>query len=261
MNYVSLHDKKEIEQHLRKDVYLNIYSIGDLDDFFWPYTTWYGFKSGDEISSVALLYAGLSLPTLVVFSTEGINVTASLLMSIRHLLPKRFYAHLSPGLASALQTTHVLEAMGEHYKMALTARTLAAEPDSSYVERVTMADLASLQSLYHESYPENWFDPRMLETGRYYGLRQKDRLVSVAGVHVFSRKYRVAALGNITTLPTYRGKGYGTLVTATLCRALIDEDIDIGLNVRADNRAAIACYRKIGFETVASYEEYFATAI
>ena len=42
MDYLCLHDKKELEHFLNKDIYLHIYSIGDLDDFFWPYTIWYG---------------------------------------------------------------------------------------------------------------------------------------------------------------------------------------------------------------------------
>jgi GNAT superfamily N-acetyltransferase len=261
MDYVNLHDKKEIERCLRKDVYLNLYSIGDLDDFFWPYTTWYGFKSGDGVSAVALIYAGPILPTLVAFSDRGSEVTAQLLRSIRHLLPNRFYAHLSPGLANVLETTHALEAKGAHFKMALTDTTRIDRINFSGVTPVDMKSLASIQALYRDSYPENWFDPRMLETGQYCGLWQEDRLVSIAGVHVYSRNYKVAALGNITTLPVHRGKGYGTMVTARLCRSLIDEDMDVGLNVRADNSAAVACYQGIGFKTVASYEEYFAIAV
>jgi ribosomal protein S18 acetylase RimI-like enzyme len=261
MDYVCLHDKREIERCLRKDVYRNIYSIGDLDDFFWPYTTWYGIKCGEGVSAIALIYAGPALPTLVAFADEGNEVAAQLLCSIRHLLPNRFYAHLSPGLARVLETTHALEAKGKHYKMALTDRTHIDRIDISGVTPVDGTMLASIQALYSESYPENWFDPRMLATGQYCGIWQGDRLVSIAGVHVYSRKYKVAALGNITTHPAYRGKGYGTMVTARLCRSLFDEDIDIGLNVRGDNAAAIACYQRIGFNTVASYEEYFATAV
>src|SRR5438093_529591 len=81
----------------------------------------------------------------------------------------------------------------------------------------------------------NWFDPRMLETGHYYGIRQDGTLLSIAGVHVYSPRYRVAALGNITTRPAARGHGLATLVTAKLCQELLRSVDEIGLNVRADN--------------------------
>ena len=41
-------------------------------------------------------------------------------------------------------------------------------------------------------------------------------------------RYKVADLGNITTLPTHRNKGYGYMVTVKLCQALIDESIQVG---------------------------------
>ncbi len=260
MAHLCLHDKKQIECCLRKDVHLNIYGIGDLDDFYWPYTTWYGSLSGAELAAVALVYAGSSLPTLVAFSVEGDDAIAALLRSIQHLLPRRFWAHLRPGPANALMAMYHLEARGEHYKMALMDGTKATGADSSDVESLSLHDLASILELYKASYPENWFDPRMLETGRFFGIRDNYRLISIAGVHVYSREYRVAALGNIATLPACRGKGYGTRVTAKLCQSLMDEKIVVGLNVKSDNAAAIACYQNIGFQTVASYEEYIATA-
>jgi hypothetical protein len=46
---VPLHDKATIERVLRRNVYLHLYSIGDLDDFFWPYTVWYATADGAEI--------------------------------------------------------------------------------------------------------------------------------------------------------------------------------------------------------------------
>ena len=255
MDYICLHDKGEIERFFRKDVYLHIYSIGDLDNFFWPYTTWYGLKSNGSIDAIVLMYVGLSLPTLLALSNEY-DVMVKLLTSIRHLLPNRFYAHLSPGLESVLDATHDLESHGEHYKMALIDKTLTSSKDCPDVERLSMKDLTSIQALYKESYPGNWFDPRMLETNQYFGIRRENRLISIAGIHVYSPQYKVAALGNIATLPTHRGKGYGKQVTARLCQSLISEGIDIGLNVKTDNNAAISCYRRIGFETVASYEEF-----
>jgi predicted GNAT family acetyltransferase len=96
----------------------------------------------------------------------------------------------------------------------------------------------------------------MLETREYFGIRDDDRLVSVAGIHVYSRRYRVAALGNIVTRHECRGKGYGTQVTTALCKSLWEKEIRIGLNVRADNTPAITCYSNIGFRITAPYEEY-----
>jgi ribosomal protein S18 acetylase RimI-like enzyme len=255
MDYLCLHDKKEIERFFKKNVYLHLYSIGDLDNFFWPYTTWYGFKSNEHIDAIALMYIGLPLPTLLAFSDEE-GVMVKLLSSIQHLLPNRFYAHLSPGLGPVLDRTHDLASHGEYYKMALINTTRAAGEACSDVKRLSRKDLTSIQELYKESYPGNWFDSRMLETNQYFGIWETERLVSIAGIHVYSPQYKVTALGNITTLPTHRGKGYGTRVTARLCQSLINEGIDIGLNVKADNKAAISCYRRIGFEIVASYEEF-----
>src|SRR5262249_21249929 len=105
--------------------------------------------------------------------------------------------------------------------------------------------------------PANWFVPRMLETGFYFGMRLSGTLVSVAGVHVYSQEYKVAALGNITTRPEVRGQGLATAATARLCQELLRAGIDcIGLNVNADNRSAVACYRKLGFQRWADYGEY-----
>jgi predicted GNAT family acetyltransferase len=119
-----------------------------------------------------------------------------------------------------------------------------------------MSELTAIQSLYKKSYPENWFDPRMLETDQYFGIKEENRLVSIAGIHVYSPQYKVAALGNIATLPAYRNKGYGSQVTAKLCQSLLKEGMRIGLNVKTDNHAAIASYKKIGFKTVVSYGEF-----
>jgi RimJ/RimL family protein N-acetyltransferase len=255
MGYQCLHDKKEIERYLRRDVYLNIYSLGDLDDFFWPNTLWFGSKPSGHIDAVVLVYVGLPLPTLLAISREH-DTVAELLISIRHLLPYRFYAHLSAGLETVLDKTHDLESHGAHYKMALRDETFPSEIDSSGAVRLDMSDLTAIQAFYKKSYPENWFDPRMLETGQYYGIKEENRLVSIAGIHVYSPQYKVAALGNIATLPTHRNKGYGSRATAKLCKSLLKERMRIGLNVKADNSAAISCYKKMGFQIVASYGEF-----
>jgi hypothetical protein len=41
-----------------------------LDDFFWPFTTWYGLVDGKQIREIALLYSGHQLPILLAFSNH-----------------------------------------------------------------------------------------------------------------------------------------------------------------------------------------------
>ncbi len=77
---------------------------------------------------------------------------------------------------------------------------------------------------------------------------------------MYSARYRVAALGNVATDPALRGQGLAQQATAQLCRSLFATVSTIGLNVKADNVAAIACYRKLGFEVAAEYEESLFTA-
>jgi ribosomal protein S18 acetylase RimI-like enzyme len=250
-------DKKELDQFFRTNVFLHLYSIGDLDDFFWPNTTWYALKEAHEILAVALLYTGLEVPILLAFS-ERQPAMEKLLRSIINELPERLYAHLSPGLEPILSERYALESHGEDHKMALRNRSRIHDVDCSRVARLSTTDLDELQRFYEESYPGNWFDPRMLETNQYFGIRENGTLISAGGIHVYSEKYRVAALGNITTHPDYRNNGHAKEVTARLCRSLYDRVDHIGLNVRADNAAAIACYRALGFEICASYAEYMA---
>jgi ribosomal protein S18 acetylase RimI-like enzyme len=257
---VCLHSRDEIEAFLRRDTVLNLYEIGDLDDFFWQYTSWYALKNQSQVTELALIYSGTDLPVLLGHAHPAGSTMDELLQGLIPLLPQRFYAHLRVGGATPLNRAYHAQSHGVHYKMGLTGPNCLDQVDTSAVVPLTTSDLDSVQELYRESYPGNWFDPRMLETGCYFGIRRKARLVSVAGVHVFSPRYRVAALGNITTRPDLRGQGLGQAVTTRLCRHLLNSVDQIGLNVRTDNASAIACYKKLGFEQLGGYEEFMLEA-
>jgi ribosomal protein S18 acetylase RimI-like enzyme len=150
-----------------------------------------------------------------------------------------------------------LEPHGLHFKMILTGHRKVLEPRSAPVPigALSTPDLPAILEFYRQSYAGNWFDARMLETGQYCGAFAGNELVAIAGVHVYSERYRVAALGNVATHPLHRGKGLGTAVTAALCRSLLSRVDKIGLNVKADNLAALRCYEKLGFEKRAAYHE------
>ena len=263
MAVVCLHDKEQIETFLRGNTFLHLYEIGDLDDFFWQYTTWYAqLQPQQRFSQVALLYSAPAIPVLLGISEEPAEAMRALLSSILRLLPKRLYAHLSGDLATVFADYYHVESHGLHYKLALLDKTHLDSIDDAGVAPLTVAHSRELEALYNVSYPVNSFDPRMLETGRYYGIRRDTgsardaSLVCVAGIHVYSPRYRVAALGNVTTRPDFRGQGLGTAACARLCKELLREVDHVGLNVKADNASAIASYERLGFERIATYEEY-----
>jgi ribosomal protein S18 acetylase RimI-like enzyme len=258
---VNLHAKDEVEAFCRNNPLLHAYSLGDLDDFFWPFTTWYALRDQERVQQLVLLYNGCSLPTILAYAEQPVAAMRELLSRLLSVLPRRFYAHLTPGLADVLEDGYRIQPHGDYHKMALAASVPLDGLDGSAAAPLSAADAEELRALYSAAYPGNFFVPRMLETGYYFGIRRGGVLVSVAGVHVFSRPYKVAALGNITTRPDFRGQGLATAATARLCQELRRAGIEhIGLNVKSDNEAALECYKRIGFNRIADYGEYTMSA-
>jgi ribosomal protein S18 acetylase RimI-like enzyme len=252
---ICLHDRGRIEAFLRANTFLHIYALGDLDDRLWPNTTWYALAGGDQIQAIALMYSGLAVPTLLALGEKVLPALRDLVRSIRPLLPARFYAHLSGDL-SRLLSHYRIDSHGPHYKMALVKPGRLVEAGEGVQPALlSAADLEELQRFYQVSFPEAAFEPGMLAIGPYVGVRVGGQLVSVAGVHVYSPAYRVAALAAIATRPDCRGKGYAKMAVSSLCRELLRSVDHIGLNVKANNASAIRCYEALGFLIVAQYEE------
>lgn len=260
MRTVLLHDRPTLAAALLGSPELHLYELGDLDDFFFPHTTWYALEDAGRVEAVALLYSGMELPTLLALGPPGDRAVGALLRAVRRLLPRRFYAHLAEGTLDALTPDYAATWGGLHLKMALTEPARLDDVDVAGVTPLGPEHAAELSAFYARSYPGNWFDPRTLETGAFFGARRGGELVSAAGVHVLSEAYRVAALGSVATRPDARGQGLSRRTTAALCRALRGRVDRIGLNVEAGNEAAIACYRALGFAEVGRYEEHMLAA-
>jgi ribosomal protein S18 acetylase RimI-like enzyme len=258
---VELHDRDAIAAFCRRRAAVHAYELGDLDDFFWPHTRWFAWERDGEPAQLALLYTEHELPVLLALAEEPVEEMGRLLVELLRRLPARLYAHVSPSLAGVLQRRYTIEPHGPHLKMALARPELLDGRASPDAVLLGPDDLQELELLYSAAYPGTWFVPRMLKSGRYVGLRVGGRLACVAGVHVWSTRWGVAALGNVATLPELRGRGLAQVACAALCTVLLADGIEtIALNVHAGNAPAIAAYCRLGFETVAEYEEVLLEA-
>jgi len=252
---LELRDRDAIAVILRRNAPAHVYELGDLDDFDWPFTRWFGWESDGSLEHVTLLYTQPSVPVLIAIADVMDGPMSALVEDIRDELPDRVYVHVTGPLLDVLAQRYTVETSQPHLKLALARRDMLSG-EATAADILGQQDLPELEELYARAYPGTWFEPRLLATGRYVGIRRDGRLVCVAGVHVHSPRWGVAALGNVATLPELRGQGLARGACATLCRLLLDDGIEtIGLNVHRDNEAAVRAYTRLGFEAVAEYVE------
>ncbi|MFE2724255.1 GNAT family N-acetyltransferase [Kitasatospora sp. NPDC059327] len=257
----SLHDRAALEARFRRDPALHLMELGDLDDLLWPHTSWFSLAPDGP---VALLYAVGDIPTVLAFGgADEASAVEDLVRELLPVLPRRFFGHLTGDAAKILADAYEVRPHGTLLRMALTDPGRAAEayPVGRWTPApLGRADLPELEELFAAAYPGNWFDDRMVDTGQYLGARLDGRLVAVAGVHAWSPVQRVAVLGNVTTHPEVRRQGAAGACVAALCRQLAETADHIGLNVRADNGAAVDLYRRLGFTDVTTFTEATFTA-
>jgi predicted GNAT family acetyltransferase len=72
-------------------------------------------------------------------------------------------------------------------------------------------------------------------------------LVSAGGTHIVAPTYGIAAVGNVFTLPPYRGRGYATTCTSAVVRELLGRSLEVVLNVARSNQRAVRIYERLGF--------------
>jgi ribosomal protein S18 acetylase RimI-like enzyme len=255
MSFIQITNRDMLADYFRQDTYLHLYSLGDLDDFYWPRTQYFGLESKMGLKKVVLIYKGEGLPIFLALSSST-NFNGEDFQQLINILPDQIYAHLSSGFEDHFRESFTITDHGQHFKMGLIDSSIIPEIDTTNTIPISNADLEEVEHLYQISYPNNAFDPRMLLTGQYFGYRKNNQLLCVGGVHVYSKTYGVAALGNITTHPDFRNQGLARIVTAKICSQLMENINIIGLNVKSDNTAAVHLYLSLGFKICAKYGEF-----
>ena len=122
MVFVETRDRGLIERFLRRNTAAHLYALADLDELFWPETTWYALEESGEYTAVALMLGKLSQPIVYAVSPPDDPAMRELLAWLRPRLPDRFFYNLGVGLADVFRADHVEQSAGTFWKMKLTNR-------------------------------------------------------------------------------------------------------------------------------------------
>jgi len=98
------------------------------------------------------------------------------------------------------------------------------------------------------------FLEKTIDMGRYYGIFENGKLVSMAGERL--RPDGFIEISAICTDPSHLGKGYASVLTSYVTQTISASGNIPFLHVKTDNLRAIEVYRRAGFEI--RTEMYFA---
>jgi len=229
------------------------YGLADLEEPLWSRSTWY--RAGDAAVGVLDLGSGAPVLYAVAAAADGDRATLDLLATLVPDLPEHFVITGPVGLAERLTPAYAADWVIPHVKMRLPPDPDLPPPDPRvrWLDRAAADEVIALRVTGGDV--SAFFIPSLLDTGHYGGIRIDGELAAVAGVHVLSERYGVAAVGNVLTHPVHRRQGLGRALLATLTRRLLETVPVVGLNVGTANAGARALYDGLGFVPVATYEE------
>jgi GNAT superfamily N-acetyltransferase len=241
-----LSGKDEIRPFLRRDPRWCVYALGDLSPRMFDKCAWFT----PDLTLVLHDYG-----TCILFAMG----TASLDEALTHVT---YPVHLQVQQDAFDHIARVarIERPLQMWRMAWNQWSLP--PADGRARRLGADDVAAVQRLYADGEPTgespDFFYPSMVTDGVFYGVYEDGALTAVAGTHLVSREESAAALGNIYARRDRRGRGLGRIVTSAVLSELQDVET-VGLNVRADNAAALHLYESLGFVRHCPFYEGLAT--
>jgi len=234
-----LTDPADLAPILNRDWPWAGFALGDLEPEMMPYCEW-----RQAAQTIVLLFKRLDPPLLFHFGDAS---------GLDELLPSldlpRIWANLLPEHESAFRRFYRPENCVRMCRMFLD-RPVTPIGNAT---PLTLADQPEIEALLADG---EWvlLIPERLATGHYYGVRENGRLVALAGTHLASVRYNIAALGTVFTHRDYRGRGLAQVccshALASFARVGIRRVI---LNVEESKAGARRVYERLGFQTACTY--------
>ena len=237
----------DIRAILRRDPIWSVYALGDLAPPMFEHTRWFT----PELTLVLQLH-----DTTILFAMG----TGSIGEALAHATWPVYLQVQQDGLDevarhAVVHNARLMWRMGwsnpaNHLPRGVGGQEAGHHMGHMSAVRLNSADVPALLELYADGdatgEAPDFFFPSMVAGGAFFGIYEGDRLSAAAGTHLLSREEGAAAIGNVYTRRDCRGRGLGRIVTTSVLSVVAGIET-IGLNVRADNPAAIQLYESLGF--------------
>ena len=249
-------DRELLRTLLRRDRAGTLYMAADLQPPFSRQCRWLVEIEKGEATAAVLIFSGLDPPSVLASGDPA--AIERILDRYWQQLPPRFYTKLTAEQRGVFHRTRFLEAE-ELTVMVLADEVTPPAPQAIELRLILPTDPMEPMLEVYRDYPGNFFAPAHLENGLYVGAWVAGELAAIAGTHAFAPDEGVAVLGNIVTAARFRGRGLCQAATALLCLELRKRGCGlIGLHVASGNAAAIACYRRCGFQAAGQVYQMLA---
>jgi len=149
----------------------------------------------------------------------------------------------------ALSTVDKIEPPGDFSvirQAALLQMIWQGKPSAAVAEhaRLDVRDVPDMIALTDATQPGP-FGPRTIELGNYFGVRDRSRLVAMAGERLKVDGY--TEISAVCVDPSFRGRGLAASLIKRLIAAIRERDETPFLHVLTSNHGAIGIYRALGF--------------
>ena len=244
-------ERERLRLALSHDPVTAAYLLGDLESPFFEDCRWFVATYRERICGIVLLYSGLSKPCLLSWGAP--DAVEAIVHAFACEWPPGGYGKILNAHQHAFQDVLLFSGIERMWNMGLHQDLFEASIPTIQKPNVTCRllsvedSLSSILAVYKD-YPGHYFEASQLESGVYAGCFVEGVLVGLAGTHTYAPSVGISCLGNIVTATAHRGKGYARVCIAFLVQELQQRGCEhIALNVNQKNKAAIACYRSLGF--------------